>query len=88
MSSMAVPGVLFIPDRFMDYRMWSDIPERLHGRARVIHFDQEAPIPWAEGPNDEFIGAARRMALAQGVQVVAAAGQAARFGFALSGGRS
>jgi S-adenosyl-L-homocysteine hydrolase, NAD binding domain len=34
--------------------------------ARVIHFDQEAPIPWAEGPNDEFIEASRRMAFGPG----------------------
>ena len=33
---MNLPGILLIPDRFMDYRMWSDIPDRLLGRAEVL----------------------------------------------------
>jgi len=75
--------VLFIPDRFMDYRMWSDIPDRIRGRARAIHFDQHAQIPWT-ADNGEFLHAAGRLAAGGSFQVVAAAGQAARFGFALA----
>ena len=75
--------VLFIPDRFMDYRMWSDIPDRIQGRARAIHFDQHAQIPWT-ADNDEFLDAARRLAADGSFHVVAAAGQAARFAFALA----
>ena len=78
-----MPDVLFIPDQFMDYRMWSDIPDRLRGRAETIHFDQHARIPWATA-NGEFLDAARRLAGAGSFDVVAAAGQAARFGFALA----
>jgi len=75
--------VLFIPDRFMDYRMWSDIPDRIRGRARAIHFDQHAQIPWT-ADNGEFLRAAGRLAPGGSFHVVAAAGQAARFGFALA----
>lgn len=75
--------VLFIPDRFMDYRMWSDIPDRLRGRVRAIHFDQHAQIPWT-ADNGEFLDAAGRLAAGGSFHVVAAAGQAARFAFALA----
>lgn len=75
--------VLFIPDQFMDYRTWSDIPDRLRGRARAIHFDQHAQIPWATG-NGEFLDAAGRLAADGSFHAVAAAGQAARFAFALA----
>jgi hypothetical protein len=78
-----LPSVLFIPDQFMDYRMWSDIPDRLRGRARAIHFDQHAQIPWA-ADNREFLDAAGRLAAVGNFHVVAAAGHAARFAFALA----
>jgi hypothetical protein len=75
--------ILFIPDRFMDYRLWSDIPDRLRGRAQVIHYDQHEQIPWT-ADNGEFVDAARRLAVDDSFQVVAAAGHAARFAFALA----
>lgn len=83
MTADDLADVLFIPDRFMDYRMWSDIPDRIRGRARAIHFDQHAQIPWAAG-NGEFLHAAGRLAPGGSFHVVAAAGQAARFAFALA----
>lgn len=76
--------VLFIPDRFMDYRLWSDIPDRIRGRARAIHFDQHAQIPWTAGNGGEFLEAAGRLAAGGSFPVAAAAGQAARFAFALA----
>lgn len=78
-----MPRVLFIPDRFMDYRMWSDIPDRLEGQAQVIHVDQYGQIPWTEA-NSAFVAVERRLADDSGVRIVAAAGQGARFGFALA----
>lgn len=78
-----MPRILFIPDRFMDHRMWSDIPDRLEGQAQVIHVDQYEQIPWT-GANSEFVTVARRLADDSGSRLVAAAGQAARFGFALA----
>lgn len=83
MAKDDLPEVLFIPDRFMDYRMWSDIPQRLRGRAQVIHFDQHAPVSWT-AENGEFVQAAGRLAAGGSFHVVAAAGQAARFAFALA----
>jgi hypothetical protein len=80
---MTTPTVLFIPDRFMDHRMWVDIPDRLSGRAEAIHFDQHADIPWTAS-NAEFLDAARRLAGDGGFDVVSAAGHAARFAFALA----
>lgn len=81
-GAMSLPCILFIPDQFGDYRLWSDIPDRLHGRARVIHFDQH-DLPWTSW-NDEFLTAARRLCPASAFDIVAAHGQAARFGFALA----
>jgi hypothetical protein len=78
-----VADVLFIPDQFADYRMWSDIPDRLAGRARATHFDKHAQIPWT-ADNDEFLDAAAPLAAGGSFDVVAAAGQAARFAFALA----
>jgi len=78
-----VPRVLFIPDRFTDYRMWSDIPDRLEGRAEIIHYDQHEQIPWTEA-NGGFVAAARRLSRDGSWHVVATAGQAARYGFALA----
>jgi hypothetical protein len=80
---MTKPTVLFIPDRFMDYRMWVDIPDRLRSRAEAIHFDQRARIPWTAA-NDEFLDAARQLATDGCFDVVSAAGHAARFAFALA----
>jgi hypothetical protein len=74
--------VLFIPDRFMDYRMWADIPDRVRGRAEVIHFDQHEQVPWAEADGDGFLNSVRRLAADGSLDIVVAAGQAARFGFA------
>jgi hypothetical protein len=78
-----MPSILFIPDRFMDYRMWSDVPNQIQGRARAIHFDQREQIPWTE-TNGAFLAAAGRLAADGRFAVVAAAGQAARFGFAVA----
>jgi hypothetical protein len=81
---MALPRILFIPDRFSDYRMWSDIPDRLQGRAEAIHFDQHGQIPWTTGAADEFADAARRLAPDGRFDIVVGSGQAARFAFALA----
>jgi hypothetical protein len=75
--------VLYIPDRFMDYRMWSDIPDRIREVAEAIHFDQHEQVPWTS-VNGAFLAGARRLAGGRGFTVVAAAGQAARFGFAVA----
>jgi hypothetical protein len=78
-----IRSVLFIPDKFMDYRMWSDVPDRIRDRAEAIHFDQHARIPWTAA-NGGFLAAARRLAGDGRFDVVVAAGQAARFGFAVA----
>ncbi len=78
-----LPRVLFIPDRFMDYRMWSDVPDQLRGRAAAVHFDQCGRIPWTE-VDGGFLEAVRGLAGDARFAVVAAAGQAARFGFAVA----
>lgn len=67
----------------MDYRMWSDIPDRLEGRAEVIHFDQHEQIPWTEA-NGGFVAAARRLAADGSFHIVVAASQAVSFGFGLA----
>jgi hypothetical protein len=81
-AAMSLPSILFIPDQFGDYRLWSDIPDRLHGRAHPIHFDQR-DLPWTSG-NGEFLQEARRLAPDGIFHIVAANGRAARFGFALA----
>jgi hypothetical protein len=78
-----MPRILFIPDRFMDYRMWFDIPDQVQGRAEVIHFDQHEQIPWTAA-NGGFRDAARRLAAGRSFDIVVAAGQAARFGFTVA----
>jgi hypothetical protein len=83
-GTMALPCILFIPDRFSDYRKWSDIPDRLQGRAEAIHFDQHGQIPWTTGATDEFADAARCLAPDGGFDIVVGSGQAARFAFALA----
>jgi hypothetical protein len=79
---MSLPSILFIPDQFGDCRLWSDIPDRLHGRAEAVHFDQH-DLPWISG-DGEFLEKARRLAPDHTFHIVAANGQAARFGFALA----
>ena len=79
-----MPRILFIPDQFTDYRMWSDIPDRIQGRAEVIHFDRHEQIPWTPAAGGGFLDAARRLAADGSFDIVAAAGQAARFGFAVA----
>jgi hypothetical protein len=79
-----MPRILFIPDRFTDYRMWSDIPDRIQGRAEVIHFDRHEQMPWTAAAGGDFLGAVRRLAADGSFDIVAAAGQAARFGFAVA----
>ncbi len=74
-------SVLFIPDQYMDYRMWSDVPGRIRDRAQAIHYDQHEPVPW-NSVNGGFLDAARRLAAGRSFTVAAAAGQAARYGFA------
>lgn len=81
-AAMSMPSILFIPDQFGDYRLWSDIPDRLLGRAQAIHFDQHN-LPWTSG-NGEFLEEARRLAPGGIFHVVAAKGGAARFAFALA----
>jgi len=63
--------------------MWYDIPDRLRGRAEVIHFDQHEQVPWM-ADSAEFVDAARRLAPDGGFDIVVAAGGAARFAFALA----
>ena len=78
-----MPSVLFIPDRFMDYRMWGEVPDLIRDRASVVHLDQCMHIPWP-APDEGFLDAVRGLAPREGFDVVAAAGQAARFGFAVA----
>ena len=78
-----MPSVLFIPDRFMDYRMWGEVPDLIRDRASVVHLDQCMHIPWP-APDEGFLDAVRGLAPREGFDVVAAAGQAARFGFAIA----
>lgn len=78
-----MPRVLFIPDRFMDYRMWGDLPDRIHDHAETVHVDQYLPIPWATA-DEGFVDQLRRLASDAGFDVVTGAGQAARFAFAVA----
>jgi hypothetical protein len=84
-AAMTLPSVLFIPDRFYDSRLWSDIPDRLQGRAQAIHVDQH-DLPWTSG-NGELLETARRLAPDGSFHIAAAHGQAARFAFALAEAR-
>ena len=81
---VTLPRILFIPDRFSDHRMWSDIPDRLEGRAEAIHFEQHRHIPWTAGPTKEFAETARALAPEGGFDIAVGAGQASRFAFALA----
>lgn len=78
-----MPRVLFIPDRFMDYRMWSDIPDRIRDRADAVHLDQHAAIPWPAA-DDGLLGAVRDLAAGARFDIVVGAGQAARIAFAIA----
>src|SRR5215469_12358713 len=74
---------LFIPEQYSDYRMWSDIPDRMGKRAEAVHFDQHEQIPWATG-NGDFLMAARRLAGGGSFDAVTTSGESARFGFAIA----
>ena len=78
-----MPSVLFIHDRFMDYRMWGEVPDLIRDHASVVHLDQCMHFPWP-APGEGFLDAVRDLGPREGFDVVAAAGQAARFGFAIA----
>jgi hypothetical protein len=63
--------------------MWSDIPDRIQGRAQVVHFDRHEQVPWTAADGG-FLSTARRLARDGTFDIAAAAGQAARFGFAVA----
>ena len=75
--------VVLIPDRFSDHRMWADLPDRLGGRAEVIHLDEYIQLPWAAGET-AIVAAARVVLSSDGCDVAAAAGQACPFAVALA----
>lgn len=76
--------ILFIPDKFMDYRMWNDIPDRIQDHAEIVHLDRHVQIPWTTADDTGFLDAVRQLARARTFDIVVAAGQAARFGFAVA----
>jgi hypothetical protein len=76
--------ILFVPDKFMDHRMWNDIPGRIRDHAEIVHLDQHVPIPWTTADYGGFLDAVRDLAAARSFDIVVAAGQAARFGFAVA----
>jgi hypothetical protein len=76
--------ILFVPDKFMDCRMWNDIPDRIRDHAEIVHVDQYAQIPWATADDGGFLDTVRQLAAAGSFDIVVAAGQAARFGFAVA----
>jgi hypothetical protein len=73
--------VLLIPDRFTDWRMWANIPDRLSQRVAVSHLDQLINLPWAAAP-DAVVGLASSQAPDRW-DVLVAAGQACPFAVAL-----
>lgn len=73
--------VLFIPDRFTDWRMWAGLPDRLARRAEVSHLDQLADLPW-DGGSGPTVALARSLC-PDGWDVVVAAGQAGPLAVAL-----
>lgn len=79
----AMPRIMLIPDQYMDYRMWSGIPDRIQGRAEVIYFDQHGQIQWADS-NGGFLAAVRRLSDGRPFDIVTAAGEAARFAFTVA----
>lgn len=80
---MTKPRILFIPEQHTDYRMWSDIPDRIRERAEPVHFDQHEQIPWATG-NGDVMAAARRLAGDGSFDAVTTSDHSARFGFAIA----
>ncbi|MGH3278203.1 MAG: hypothetical protein ACRDNW_03605 [Trebonia sp.] len=76
---------MFIPDKYMDYRMWSGIPDRVQGRAEVVYFDQHEQMQWTD-TNSGFLDAVRRIYGDRTFDIVTAAGEAARFAFAVAEG--
>lgn len=80
---MTMFRILYIPDQHTDYRMWSDIPDRIAERVEAVHFDQHEQIPWETG-NGGFLAAAHRLAGDGRFDVVAAAAHSTRFGFAIA----
>ena len=82
-----MPGILLIPDRFTDYRMWNDIPDRIRDHAETFHFDRHAQIPWTAADDGGLLDTVRNIAAGGRFDFVAAAGQAARLGFAVAEAR-
>ncbi len=80
---MTQPSTLFIPDRFTDYRLWSDIPDRIRDRTEIIYYEQHEEISW-DSAEDEFVAAVRRLVITGSFDIVIAAGQAARYAFAVA----
>jgi hypothetical protein len=72
-----VPGVLFLPDQFYDYRIWADLPASLGADCDAVCYDVHAPMPWEEPDSRAFLGAVRRLVPDPARTAVAAAGQAA-----------
>lgn len=78
-----VQRILFIPHHYTDYRMWTGIPDLIQDRAEVTHFDQHERVPWPD-PDAGFIAAVRRLSGDRPFDIVTAAGEAARFAFAVA----
>lgn len=78
-----MPRILFIPEQHSDYRMWSDIPDRIRERAESVHFDQHEQIPWEKG-NGDFLAGVRRLAGDGSFDAVTTSDHGARFGFAVA----
>ncbi len=76
-------SVLFLPDKFMDHRMWSDIPDRIGSAANAAHFDQLGEMPWT-GDDHQFLDVVRDRAPRGSFDLVAAAHEADRLAFALA----
>lgn len=83
MNGMTRQRVLFMPGRFVDYRLWSDIPDRIRPQAEPIHFDQHYEIHWT-GADHEFVDSARSLANGAPFDVVASAREADRLAFSLA----
>jgi len=79
---MGAASIVFLPDRFMDRRLWSDIPDNLGDQVRVIYYNQHE-LPW-RAPDGEFVETVRRLTGGRGYDIAAAAGDAARFAVTLA----
>jgi hypothetical protein len=62
-----MPSALLVPDRHYDYRIWTDLPDRLRRSCEVVLYDQQDPAD----------PAVRRLAPGRRFDVVAAAGDSA-----------